>query len=70
MRDPAWLNQISGLAEIKLDPKLITMASDLFHVQSTAVLHDAETSVAAVLQRVQAPQTGKWTCRIVNWRVN
>jgi general secretion pathway protein K len=69
MRSPAWLNQIPGLAEIKLDPKLIAMSSDLFRVQSTATLHDAEATVTAVLQRVQAPQMGKWTCRVVSWQV-
>jgi general secretion pathway protein K len=70
MRNPAWLNQVPGLAGLKLDPKLITMSSDLFRVESTASLHDAATTVTAVLQRVKAPQTGKWTCRILSWQVN
>jgi general secretion pathway protein K len=65
-----WLNQIPGLADLKLDPKLITMTSDLFRVESTANLHDASTTVTAVLQRAQAPKSGKWTCRIVSWQVN
>ena len=70
MRNPAWLNQVPGLAGLKLDPKLITLSSDLFRVESTAVLHDAATTVTAVLQRVQAPRMGKWTCRILSWQVN
>mgnify|MGYP001064198226 CR=1 FL=1 len=70
MRNPAWLNQVPGLAGLKLDPKLITLSSDLFRVESTATLHDAATTVTAVLQRVQAPQMGKWTCRILSWQVN
>jgi general secretion pathway protein K len=70
MRNPDWLNQVPGLAGLKLDPKLITLSSDLFRVESTAVLHDAATTVTAVLQRVQAPQMGKWTCRILSWQVN
>lgn len=70
MRSANWLNQIPGLAELKLDPKLISMSSDLFRVESTASLHDALTTVTAVLQRVQAAKTGKWTCRIVSWQVN
>jgi general secretion pathway protein K len=70
LRNPAWLNQVPGLAGLKLDPKLITMSSDLFRVESTAGLHDAETTVTAVLQRVQAPKMGKWTCRILSWQVN
>jgi general secretion pathway protein K len=70
MRNPDWLNQVPGLAGLKLDPKLITLTSDLFRVESTAVLHDAATTVTAVLQRVQAPRMGKWTCRILSWQVN
>jgi general secretion pathway protein K len=70
MRNAAWMKEIPGLAEIKLDSKLITTSSDLFHVESTATLHDAETTISAVLQRVQAPQTGKWTCRVVSWQVH
>jgi hypothetical protein len=46
------------------------MSSDLFRVESTASLHDAETTVTAVLERVQAPKMGKWTCRILSWQVN
>jgi general secretion pathway protein K len=70
MRSADWLNQIPGLADLKLDPKLITMTSDLFRVESTANLHDATTTVTAILQRVQASKTGKWTCRMVSWQVN
>lgn len=70
VKDPNWLKQVPGMADIKLDPKLITTASDLFRVESTARVADASTTVTAVLERVQAPQTGKWTCRILDWRVN
>ena len=70
MRSTNWLNQIPGLADLKIDPKLISMTSDLFRVESTASLHDALTTATAVLQRVQASKTGKWTCRIVSWQVN
>jgi len=37
---------------------------------ASARVADAATTVTAVLERVQAPQTGKWTCRILDWRVN
>ncbi len=64
-----WLTQVPGLAELKIDPKLITMASDLFRLESTAQISDAATTVTAVVQRVPAAQTGKWTCRILSWQV-
>ena len=69
-KNPNWLNQVPGLREIKLDPKLITLSSDFFRVESTATLHDASTTVTAVVQRVQGSQSGKWTCRILSWQVN
>jgi hypothetical protein len=65
-----WLNQVPGLGEIKLDPKLITMSSDVFRVKSTATLYDAAATITAILERVQASQSGKWSCRLLSWRVN
>jgi len=70
MKSANWLTQIPGLANLKLDPKLITTTSDVFRVVSTATLHDAVASLTAVVERVQAPQSGKWTCRILSWKVD
>jgi general secretion pathway protein K len=69
LQDPNWFAQIPGLAGIKLDPGLITTSSDLFRVESTATLHDGDVTITAVLQRVKAPKTGKWTCRVLSWQV-
>jgi general secretion pathway protein K len=69
LKDPNWFAQIPGLADLKLDPKLITASSDVFRVESTATLHDADVTITAVVQRVQAPKAGKWTCRILSWQV-
>lgn len=69
LSDPNWFRQIPGLAELKLDPKLITTSSDLFRVESTAAVADATTTVTAVMERVQAAATGRWTCRILAWQV-
>jgi general secretion pathway protein K len=69
MSNPNWLTKIPGLAELKINPKLITMASDLFRVESTAQVHDATTTVMAVVQRVPSAQTGKWACRVLSWQV-
>ena len=69
LKDPNWFAQIPGLAGLKLDPKLITASSDVFRVESTATLHDADVTITAVVQRVQTPKAGKWTCRILSWQV-
>lgn len=74
LNNPNWLAQLPallpGLGEVKLDPKLITMSSDVFRVESTATLHDASTTITAVVQREQAPRSGKWSCRLLSWQVN
>jgi general secretion pathway protein K len=70
LKNPNWMNQLPGMAGIKLDPKLITMSSDVFRVEATATLHDAFTTIRAIVQRVQASQSGKWSCRLLSWRVN
>jgi general secretion pathway protein K len=70
MKSTTWLTEVPGLADLKLDPKLITTTSDVFRVESTARLHDAATTITAVVERVQAPQSGKWTCRVLTWQVN
>jgi general secretion pathway protein K len=69
MKDPNWFAQLPGLAGLKLDAKVITASSDIFRVESKATLHDADLTITAVVQRVQAPKTGKWTCRIIGWQV-
>lgn len=70
MSNPSWLKQLPGLAEVKLDPKLVAMTSELFRIESTAILHDAAATVTTVVQRVQAGQTGKWTCKVLSWEVD
>ncbi|MBI5581917.1 MAG: general secretion pathway protein GspK [Deltaproteobacteria bacterium] len=69
MKNPNWLTQIPGLADLKLDAKLIAASSDVFRVESTATLHDAGVTITAVVQRVQTSKAGKWTCRILSWQV-
>lgn len=68
-RQADWLNRIPGLADLKLDPKLITLTSDLFRVRATARWNDTETTITAVLERIPAPKTGRWTCRVLSWQV-
>jgi general secretion pathway protein K len=70
MHDPSWWRELPGMQAVKLDPRLVALSSDLFRIESAAVLHDAATVVTAVVQRVQAPQSGKWTCRVLSWKVD
>jgi type II secretory pathway component PulK len=63
-----WYKNIPGLDDIKIDPKLISVSSDVFRIESEAAIGNIKTSVSAIVQRVQKPQTGKWTCKVLSWQ--
>ena len=63
-----WYKSIPGLDDITIDQTLITVSSDVFHIESEAAMGNIKTSVSAIVQRVQKPQTGKWTCQVLSWQ--
>jgi general secretion pathway protein K len=63
-----WYKNVTGLSDIAIDSKLITTSSDVFRIQSTASINDIQTAVIAVVQRVQNPESGKWSCKVLNWK--
>ena len=63
-----WYKDIPGFGDIALDPRLITVSSDVFRIESEAAISNIKSSVTAVVQRVQNPQSGKWTCKILSWQ--
>ena len=63
-----WYKDIPGFDDIALDPNLIAVASDVFRVESEAAVNNIKSSVTAVVQRVQAPESGKWTCKVLSWQ--
>jgi general secretion pathway protein K len=65
---PKWYKNITGLSDVTIDSRLFTTSSDVFRIQSTASLNDIQSSVIAVVQRVQNPQSGKWSCKVLNWK--
>ena len=64
---PKWYKNINGLSDITIDPKLITVSSDVFRIQSTASINEIRSSVIAVVQRVLNPESGKWSCKVLSW---
>ena len=66
--DPKWYKNITGLSDAGIDSRMITVSSDVFRIQSTASLNDIQSSVIAVVQRVQNPESGKWSCKVLNWK--
>ena len=63
-----WYKNIPGFGDIAIDPKLISVSSDVFRIESEATTSNIKTSVIAVVQRVQSPQSGKWTCKVLSWQ--
>jgi general secretion pathway protein K len=65
-----WYKNIPGFGDIAIDPKLISVSSDVFRIESEATTSNIKTSVIAVVQRVQSPQSGKWTCKVLSWQMD
>ena len=65
---PNWYKNVPGLSEIKIDPNLITTASDIFRIESVAKLNDMKMTITAVIQRGKNSETGKWDCRVLHWQ--
>jgi general secretion pathway protein K len=65
--NPKWYKNIMGFGDVTLDDRLITIASDVFRIESTASINDRKSSAIAVVQRVQNPETGKWNCQVISW---
>ena len=65
---PEWYKNITGFADVKIDPKLITTSSDVFRIESEASMNSIKTFITAIVQRVQSPETGNWQCKILNWQ--
>ena len=66
--NPQWYKEIPGFADIGLNSNLITTSSDVFRIKSEAAINETKTSVTAVVQRVQSPESQKWTCKVLDWR--
>jgi general secretion pathway protein K len=68
--NPAWYKSIPGFADVNIDPALITLSSDFFRIESTAKLNNVETTVTAVVQRIQDTDSGKWSCETLSWVID
>ena len=66
--NPKWYNEIAGLGDVSINTNLVATSSDVFSIKSEASLNETKTSVIAVVQRVQDPESGKWTCKLLSWK--
>jgi len=66
--NPKWYKEIAGLGDVDLNPDLVTTSSDVFSIKSEASNNETKTSITAVVQRIQSPESQKWTCKILSWK--
>jgi general secretion pathway protein K len=62
---PEWYKNAPGCSDLEIDPDLIAASSDVFRIESTAVLHGMKLINTAVVARVKNNATGKWTCTVL-----
>jgi general secretion pathway protein K len=65
--NPQWYKEIPGFGDITLNTNLIATSSDVFRITSEAAVNNTKASINAVVQRVQSPESRKWTCQVLNW---
>lgn len=69
LSSPTWYSQVVGIpGDLKIDPKLITIRSDLFRIEAAASLNDMEMVVTALVHREKHKETNKWQCRVISWQ--
>lgn len=68
----SWYTEVPGFQmltgeDLQDFQDLVTTASDMFRIESTAEARGLRTTVLAVVERVQDGESGKWTCRVLEW---
>ena len=69
LSSPSWYKQVAGLQGVVIDPRLITLSSDLFRIRASARMDHLSVTATALVHRENDPATGKYHCRILTWLV-
>jgi general secretion pathway protein K len=69
LTNPKWYKNVPGMADITIDPNLITISSDIFRIESTATLMEMKMKITAVIHREKNDKTGKWICSVLRWDI-
>lgn len=68
LSQPMWYKKIPGMQEVTIDSALLTLASDLFRIDATAVKNNLSVKLSSVVQREKDKKTGRWVCRVISQR--
>ncbi|CAB1068125.1 hypothetical protein JY97_08895 [Alkalispirochaeta odontotermitis] len=66
--NPRWYKEIPGFGDVVINPSLVSVGSDVFRIKSDASIDTTKASIVAVVQRVQNPESRKWTCKVLSWK--
>lgn len=69
LSSPTWYKNAPGCSDIAIDEDLITTFSDFFQLTAAAALGKMRVVATAVVERVKSDETGKWTCKVLSWRM-
>ncbi|MEI7673617.1 MAG: type II secretion system minor pseudopilin GspK [Deltaproteobacteria bacterium] len=69
LSSPSWYKQIDGLQGVVIDPRLITVSSDLFRIRASARMDTLSVTATVLVHRENDPATGKQRCKILTWLV-
>ncbi|MBS3754715.1 MAG: general secretion pathway protein GspK [Desulfobacterales bacterium] len=65
---PNWYKNVPGMGDVEIDSDLITTQSDLFRLECTAKKNGVQMAATVLVTREKAEKTGKWQCRVLNWK--
>jgi len=60
----SWYKQVSGMADITIDSRLITTTSSIFRIVSTGILRQMSKTVSGVVKR----EADRKTAKILSWK--
>jgi general secretion pathway protein K len=66
---PTWYKNAPGCSSVLMDPKLISIASNIFRIRATASLHDTRLTITSVVQRQQDAASGSYYCKVLSREV-
>lgn len=70
LTSPTWYKDVPGCSDVEIKEGLITTQSDLFRIECTAVLHDLHMTSTVIVNRKKDKESGKWYCKVLNWKNN
>ncbi|MFW5989514.1 MAG: hypothetical protein ACOCPQ_04690, partial [Desulfosudaceae bacterium] len=68
LSDVNWYKNVPGCSELNIEPNLITVSSDFFQIEATAVMGETKLTRTVVVRREKNAETGQWYCRVLNCR--